>query len=232
MFHRIQHVHFVGVGGIGMSGIAEVLLNMGFRVSGSDLRRSDVTARLEQLGAKIYEGHSAAHVNGAHVVVRSTAVRADNPEVLEARRRSIPVIPRAEMLGERPELVLDQAIYGATGKAAFGSPLSGFYAGQDLDALVHGCDRIYCELSMTGGLDDILAQHQVLHVRSGDQHALLLKLPPIQEMFAEHHAELRGARRRRVRAMVHEQQEQRKPRRPQAQDLRETEFTVDHVCSP
>jgi UDP-N-acetylmuramate--alanine ligase len=100
MFHRIQHVHFVGVGGIGMSGIAEVLLNMGFRVSGSDLRRSDVTARLESLGAKIYEGHSAEHVNGAHVVVRSTAVRADNPEVLEARRRSIPVIPRAEMLGE------------------------------------------------------------------------------------------------------------------------------------
>ncbi len=73
MFHRIQHVHFVGVGGIGMSGIAEVLLNMGFRVSGSDLRRSDVTARLESLGAKIYEGHSAEHVNGAHVVVRSTA---------------------------------------------------------------------------------------------------------------------------------------------------------------
>ena len=75
MFRRIQHVHFVGVGGIGMSGIAEVLLNMGFRVSGSDLRRSDVTARLEQLGAKVYEGHAAEHVSGAHVVVRSTAVR-------------------------------------------------------------------------------------------------------------------------------------------------------------
>ena len=117
MFHRIQHVHFVGVGGIGMSGIAEVLLNMGFRVSGSDLRRSDVTARLEQLGAKIYEGHSAEHVNGAHVVVRSTAVRADNPEVLEARRRSIPVIPRAEMLGElmrlKPHTV---AVAGSHGK--------------------------------------------------------------------------------------------------------------------
>src|SRR2546423_15378716 len=100
MFRRIQHVHFVGVGGIGMSGIAEVLLNMGFHVSGSDLRRSDVTARLEQLGATIYEGHAGENINGAHVVVRSTAVREDNPEVLEARRRSIPLIPAAEMLGE------------------------------------------------------------------------------------------------------------------------------------
>ena len=117
MFRRIQHVHFVGVGGIGMSGIAEVLLNMGFRVSGSDLRRSDVTARLEQLGAKIYEGHAAENVSGAHVVVRSTAVRGDNPEVLEARRRSIPVIPRAEMLGElmrlKPHTV---AVAGSHGK--------------------------------------------------------------------------------------------------------------------
>jgi UDP-N-acetylmuramate--alanine ligase len=100
-----------------MSGIAEVLLNMGFRVSGSDLRRSDVTARLEQLGAKIYEGHAAENVSGAHVVVRSTAVRGDNPEVLEARRRSIPVIPRAEMLGElmrlKPHTV---AVAGSHGK--------------------------------------------------------------------------------------------------------------------
>src|SRR5205085_2629206 len=117
MFRRIQQVHFVGVGGIGMSGIAEVLLNMGFRVSGSDLRRSDVTGRLETLGAKIYEGHAAENVNGAHVVVRSTAVREDNPEVLEARRRSIPVIPRAEMLGElmrlKPHTV---AVAGSHGK--------------------------------------------------------------------------------------------------------------------
>ena len=81
MFRRIQQVHFVGIGGIGMSGIAEVLLNMGFRVSGSDMRRSDATARLEKLGAKIYEGHAAENIGGAHVVVRSTAVRGDNPEV-------------------------------------------------------------------------------------------------------------------------------------------------------
>lgn len=137
MFRRIQQVHFVGVGGIGMSGIAEVLLNMGFRVSGSDLKRSDVTARLEQLGAKIYEGHSAEHVSGAHVVVRSTAVRADNPEVLEARRRSIPVIPRAEMLGElmrlKPHTV---AVAGSHGKTTTTSMIATVLAHAELDPTV------------------------------------------------------------------------------------------------
>src|SRR5215207_4843664 len=137
MFRRIQHVHFVGVGGIGMSGIAEVLLNMGFRVSGSDLRRSDVTARLESLGAKIYEGHAAEHVSGAHVVVRSTAVRGDNPEVLEARRRSIPVIPRAEMLGElmrlKPHTV---AVAGSHGKTTTTSMVATVLAHAGLDPTV------------------------------------------------------------------------------------------------
>src|SRR5215207_6374541 len=137
MFRRIQHVHFVGVGGIGMSGIAEVLLNMGFRVSGSDLRRSDVTARLEQLGAKIYEGHAAEHVSGAHVVVRSTAVRGDNPEVLEAWRRSIPVIPRAEMLGElmrlKPHTV---AVAGSHGKTTTTSMVATVLAHAGLDPTV------------------------------------------------------------------------------------------------
>ena len=137
MFRRIQHVHFVGVGGIGMSGIAEVLLNMGFRVSGSDLRRSDVTARLESLGAKIYEGHAAEHVSGAHVVVRSTAVRGDNPEVLEARRRSIPVIPRAEMLGElmrlKPHTV---AVAGSHGKTTTTSMVATVLANAGLDPTV------------------------------------------------------------------------------------------------
>jgi UDP-N-acetylmuramate--alanine ligase len=137
LFRRIQYVHFVGVGGIGMSGIAEVLLNMGFRVSGSDLRRSDVTARLESLGAKIYEGHAAEHVSGAHVVVRSTAVRGDNPEVLEARRRSIPVIPRAEMLGElmrlKPHTV---AVAGSHGKTTTTSMIATVLAHANLDPTV------------------------------------------------------------------------------------------------
>ncbi|MEJ7615457.1 MAG: Mur ligase domain-containing protein [Pyrinomonadaceae bacterium] len=100
MFRQIRHVHFVGVGGIGMSGIAEVLVNLGFKVSGSDLRPSSVTARLEKLGVKFTEGHRAESVEGVHVVVRSTAVRDDNPEVVEAKRLMIPVIPRGEMLAE------------------------------------------------------------------------------------------------------------------------------------
>jgi UDP-N-acetylmuramate--alanine ligase len=137
MFRRIQHVHFVGIGGIGMSGIAEVLLNMGFRVSGSDVRCSDVTTRLESLGAKIQEGHAAEHVSGAHVVVRSTAVRGDNPEVLEARRRSIPVIPRAEMLGElmrlKPHTV---AVAGSHGKTTTTSMVATVLANAGLDPTV------------------------------------------------------------------------------------------------
>lgn len=100
MFRPFQHIHFVGIGGIGMSGIAEVLTNLGFRVSGSDQKKSEVTARLEELGCEITEGHAAENVGDAHVVVRSTAVRDDNPEIAEAQRRSIPVIPRAEMLAE------------------------------------------------------------------------------------------------------------------------------------
>jgi len=137
MFRRIRQIHFVGIGGIGMSGIAEVLLNMGFRVTGSDLKRSDVTARLEQLGAVVYEGHAAENINGAHVVVRSTAVRDDNPEVREARRRSIPVIPRAEMLAElmrlKPHTV---AVAGSHGKTTTTSMIATVLAQASLDPTV------------------------------------------------------------------------------------------------
>jgi UDP-N-acetylmuramate--alanine ligase len=137
MFRRIRQVHFVGIGGIGMSGIAEVLLNMGFRVSGSDLKRSEVTARLEAQGAKIYEGHAAENINGAHVVVRSTAVREENPEIVEARRRSIPVIPRAEMLAElmrlKPHTV---AVAGSHGKTTTTSMVATVLAHAELDPTV------------------------------------------------------------------------------------------------
>ena len=139
MFRRVQHVHFVGIGGIGMSGIAEVLLNMGFRVSGSDLRRSDATARLEAMGASVYEGHAAENVRDTHVVVRSTAVRDDNPEVVEARRRSIPVIPRAEMLGElmrlKPHTV---AVAGSHGKTTTTSMIATVLAQLDPTVVVGG----------------------------------------------------------------------------------------------
>ncbi len=116
MLRRIQHVHFVGIGGSGMSGIAEVLLNLGYTVSGSDLKRSATTAHLAALGARILEGHAGAHVAGAHVVVVSTAVAPDNPEVLEARHTGIPVIPRAEMLAELMRLKYSVAVAGSHGK--------------------------------------------------------------------------------------------------------------------
>jgi UDP-N-acetylmuramate--alanine ligase len=116
VLRRFQHVHFVGIGGSGMSGIAEVLLNLGYTVSGSDLRLSSVTGHLQALGAKVFEGHAADNVAGAHVVVTSTAVRPSNPEVSEARRRGVPVIPRAEMLAELMRLKYGVAIAGSHGK--------------------------------------------------------------------------------------------------------------------
>ncbi len=116
MLRRIQHVHFVGIGGSGMSGIAEVLLNLGYTVSGSDLKSTPVTDRLASLGVKVFEGHAAEHASGAHVVVTSTAVRPQNPEVAEARRRGVPVIPRAEMLAELMRLKYGVAVAGSHGK--------------------------------------------------------------------------------------------------------------------
>ncbi|MBI2150160.1 MAG: hypothetical protein HYU27_06095, partial [Acidobacteria bacterium] len=112
MFNRIKHVHFVGIGGIGMSGIAEVLLNLGYKVTGSDLRATAITDRLEQCGATVYPRHAAANVAGAHVVVTSSAVPSDNPEIAEAHRGKIPVIARAEMLAELGRLKYAIAVAG------------------------------------------------------------------------------------------------------------------------
>src|SRR5207302_417336 len=116
MFKRYQHIHFVGIGGAGMSGIAEILLNLGYRVTGSDLRRNDAVERLEQLGAKVSVGHEASHVEGAHVVVYSSAVSRENIEVQVARQRQIPTIPRAEMLAEMMRLKYGIAVGGTHGK--------------------------------------------------------------------------------------------------------------------
>src|SRR5438128_1546285 len=110
MFRKFQHIHFVGIGGIGMSGIAEVLLNLGYHVSGSDLKRTPITDRLESVGGTIFEGHAASNIEGAQVIVTSTAVRPDNVEVVEAVRQQIPVIPRAEMLAELMRLKYGIAI--------------------------------------------------------------------------------------------------------------------------
>ena len=124
MLGKIQHIHFVGIGGSGMSGIAEVLLNLGYTVSGSDILPSGVTAHLSELGARVSEGHAAAHLDGAQVVVTSTAVRDDNPEVREARLHGIPVIPRAEMLAELMRLKYGVAVAGSHGKTTVTSMIA------------------------------------------------------------------------------------------------------------
>jgi len=132
-FHNFQRVHLVGIGGMGMSGIAEVLLTLGYSVSGSDLKSSVITERLRNLGATIYEGHRAEQVRGAHVVVISSAVRPDNPEISEADRQKIPVIPRAEMLAELMRLKYGIAVAGAHGKTTTTSMVASVLGAAGLD---------------------------------------------------------------------------------------------------
>jgi UDP-N-acetylmuramate--alanine ligase len=140
MFKRIKHVHFVGIGGIGMSGIAEVLLNLGYKVSGSDLRSTAITNRLEQLGAAVYARHAAENIKGAHVVVTSSAVHSSNPEIEEAHRRKIPVIARAEMLAELARLKYAIAVAGTHGKTTTTSMIATVLdrAGYDPTVVVGG----------------------------------------------------------------------------------------------
>ena len=132
-FRNFQRIHLVGIGGSGMSGIAEVLLASGYAVSGSDVKLSAVTQRLENLGATIHEGHEAKNVQGAHVVVISSAVGAENPEVVEAHRLKIPVIPRAEMLAELMRLKYGIAVAGAHGKTTTTSMVATVLAAAGLD---------------------------------------------------------------------------------------------------
>jgi UDP-N-acetylmuramate--alanine ligase len=136
LFAKLQRIHFVGIGGIGMSGIAEVLLNLGYKVSGSDLKSSAVTERLESLGAKVFEGHRAANVAGAEVVVTSSAIDKRNPEVAEAHANHVPVIQRAEMLAELMRLKYGIAIAGMHGKTTTTSMVAAVLAGGELDPTV------------------------------------------------------------------------------------------------
>jgi UDP-N-acetylmuramate--alanine ligase len=174
MFATSQHAHFIGIGGIGMSGIAEILLNQNMRVSGSDLRRSPITDRLAKLGAVIYEGHEASHIAGATVVVTSSAVRADNPEVLEARAHKIPVIQRAEMLAELMRLKYGIAIAGMHGKTTTTSMVASVLAAGDLDPTV-----------VVGGRVDALGSNarlgttQYMVAEADESDRSFLKLSPI-----------------------------------------------------
>jgi len=136
VFKKYKHIHVVGIGGIGMSGIAEVLLNLGYRVSGSDIKRGETTRRLRRLGARISYGHRSENVEGAHVVVVSSAVKDDNPEVREARRLGIAVVPRAEMLAELMRLKYGVAIAGTHGKTSTTSLIGHVFDHAKLDPTI------------------------------------------------------------------------------------------------
>ncbi len=153
-------IHFVGVGGIGMSGIAEVLVNLGYAVSGSDVRASDVTRRLQTLGIAIQIGHAALHVARADVVVISSAVRADNPEVLAARARDIPVIPRAEMLGELMRVKDGVAVAGSHGKTTTTTMIASVLARAGLDptAIIGGKARAFGSNARLGQGEVLVAE--------------------------------------------------------------------------
>ncbi len=133
MKHKVKHIHFVGIGGSGMSGIAEVLLNLGFSVSGSDLADNAITQHLKALGASVHQGHLASNLNAADVVVVSTAVRDDNPEVLAARHRNIPIVPRAMMLAELMRFKQGIAVAGTHGKTTTTSLIASILAGGGMD---------------------------------------------------------------------------------------------------
>jgi len=133
---KTKHLHFVGIGGIGMSGIAEVLANLGYTVSGSDLTASETTQRLEECGCRVHVGHSAENIDGADVVVISSAVKEDNPEVVAARRDAIPVIPRATMLNELMRMKYGIAVAGSHGKTSTTSMVAGVMAEANMDPTV------------------------------------------------------------------------------------------------
>lgn len=170
---RPAKIHFVGIGGIGMSGIAEVLLNLGYGVSGSDLRASETTRRLASLGGTIQIGHAAEHVTDVDVVVTSSAVRRDNPEVLEARARKIPVIPRAEMLAELMRLKYGVAIAGSHGKTTTTSMAAHLLAQAGLDptAVVGGKVNAF-------GSNAKLGQGEYMVVEADESDGSFLRIPP------------------------------------------------------
>jgi UDP-N-acetylmuramate--alanine ligase len=174
MFAKIQRVHFVGIGGIGMSGIAEVLLNLGYKVSGSDLKTSPITHRLATLGAQIFEAHSAENVAAAEVVITSSAIAADNPEVAQARTLHIPVIPRAEMLAELMRLKYGIAIAGMHGKTTTTSMVATVLASAGLDPTVVVGGRVDAM-----GSNARLGKSQYLVAEADESDRSFLMLSPI-----------------------------------------------------
>ena len=175
MFFKQQHLHFIGIGGIGMSGIAEVLLNLGYQISGSDLKLSPTTERLARLGARIMEGHAAANVAGAKAVVVSSAVDAMNPEVVEARRLQIPLIPRGEMLAELMRLKYGIAIAGSHGKTTTTSMTAMVLSAAGLDPTV----VVGGKVGSMGGSNARVGRSDFLVAESDESDGSFLKLSPI-----------------------------------------------------
>src|SRR5260370_26773126 len=174
MVAKIQRIHFVGIGGIGMSGIAEVLLTLGYKISGSDLKHSPVTERLSQLGAIIFEGHRAENITGSEVVVASSAISRDNSEVAAAHAQHIPVIQRAEMLAELMRLKYGVAIAGTHGKTTTTSMVAAVLAAGGLDPTVVVGGRVDAM-----GSNARLGRSHYLVAEADESDRSFLKLSPI-----------------------------------------------------
>jgi len=178
MKHIVKHIHFVGIGGAGMSGIAEVLLNLGYHVSGSDLSSGSVTDRLITLGAKVEIGHRAENIDGANAVVVSTAVRSDNPEVLAARHRRIPIVPRAVMLAELMRLKQGIAIAGTHGKTTTTSLVASVLAAGGLDPTFVIGGRL-----ISAGANARLGTGDFIVAEADESDASFLNLFPVIEVI-------------------------------------------------
>jgi UDP-N-acetylmuramate--alanine ligase len=178
MKHIVKHIHFVGIGGAGMSGIAEVLVNLGYQVSGSDLSRNAVTERLAALGARIAIGHDAENIEGANAVVVSTAVRSDNPEVLAARHRRIPIVPRAVMLAELMRLKQGIAIAGTHGKTTTTSLVASVLAAGGLDPTFVIGGRL-----ISAGANARLGTGDFIVAEADESDASFLNLFPVIEVI-------------------------------------------------
>ena len=174
IFSKVKHIHLVGIGGIGMSGIAELLLNLDYFISGSDLRKTEVTEHLSDLGGKIFLGHRPQNINGADVVVFSSAVKGDNQEIVEARERSIPVIPRAEMLAELMRLKYGIAVAGSHGKTTTTSMIASILTKGGFDPTV----VIGGRLNIWGGSNARLGRSDFLVAEADESDGSFLALSP------------------------------------------------------
>ena len=178
MYRKTKHIHFVGIGGIGMSGIAALLLSLGYQVSGSDLRSTDITRRLEQMGGVVHEGHEAAWAAGADVVVTSTAIAADNPEVVAAKEAHVPVVQRAEMLAELMRLKkYGIAVAGSHGKTSTTSMVAAILAEAGLDPTVVVGGKVHAL-----GSNAKLGEGEFLVAEADESDGSFLKLSPVIEV--------------------------------------------------